>query len=159
LTRWHVSHNDTYSTISCFMPYHQYLVFRTLDLLVLPGWIEHVESWASQRISSWIGIILGTHIRFSNHKVPLSSSVKSLVLFSFISCRISFSFSSLSWAFLIYASSISSTSTATTASFAIARLRYLISRHSSGLILLVNVALQYFLWLKAFAMTLALLGW
>jgi hypothetical protein len=26
LTRWHVSHNDTYSAISLFMSYHQYLV-------------------------------------------------------------------------------------------------------------------------------------
>jgi hypothetical protein len=30
LTHWHVSYNDTYSAISPFMSYHQYLVFRSL---------------------------------------------------------------------------------------------------------------------------------
>jgi hypothetical protein len=159
LTRWHVSHNDTYSAISRFIPYHQYIVYRSLYILVLPGWIEYTKSWASRRISFQIDFRLGTHIHFPNHKVPLSSSVKSLVLFSFISCCISFSFSSSSWVFLIYASSIGSTSTAISVSFTIARLRYLIFWCNFGLILLAIVALQHFLRLKAFAMTLAFPGW
>jgi hypothetical protein len=102
LTCWHVSHNDTYSMISRFMPYHQYLVFGSLYLLVLLGWIEYAKSWASQRISSLIGFRLGMHICFPNHKVPLSSSVESLIMFSFMSYRISFSFSSSSWHFLTW---------------------------------------------------------
>jgi hypothetical protein len=159
LTRWHVSHNDTYFVISRFMPYHQYLVFKSLYILVLPVWIEYAESWASRRINSQIGFRLGTHIYFPNHKVPLSSLVKSLVLFSFISCRISLSFPSSSWAFLISDSNVGSTSIAIVASFTIARLWYLISWHSSGRILLAKVVLQYFLWLKASATTLAFPGW
>jgi hypothetical protein len=112
MTLWHVSHNNTYSAISHFIPCHQYLVFRCWYILVLPGWIEYAELWASQRICSRIGLGLGTHIRFPNHKVPWSSLVKSLVLFSFISCCISFSFTSSSWAFLILASSVCSISIA-----------------------------------------------
>jgi hypothetical protein len=53
---------------------------------------------------------------------------------------------------------VCSTSIVTVALFTIARLRYLISLCNSGCILLGKVALQYFLCLKASAMTLALLG-
>jgi hypothetical protein len=145
LTHWHVSHNDTYSAISRFMPYHQYLVFRSLYILVLLGWIEYAKSCVSRIISSLIGFRLGTHIRFPNHKVPSPSSVKSLVLFFFMSYRISFSFSSSIYAFLISTSSVGSTSTAIVVSLTIARLRYLISWCNSCLILLAIVVLQYLL--------------
>jgi hypothetical protein len=141
LTLWHVSHNYMYSAISRFMSCYQYLVSRSWYILVLPGWIEYAESWASQRISSQIGLRLGTHIHFPNHKVPGSSLVKSLVLFSFMSCHISFSLSSSSWAFLISTLSIGSISTSIAASFTIARLRYPNSWHNSSLILMASVAL------------------
>jgi hypothetical protein len=49
LTLWQVSHKDTYSMMSRFIPYHQYLVFKSLYILVLPGWIEYVESCASDQ--------------------------------------------------------------------------------------------------------------
>jgi hypothetical protein len=45
LTCQHVSHNYMYSAISRFMPYHQYLVFRSLYSLVLSGWIKYANSW------------------------------------------------------------------------------------------------------------------
>jgi hypothetical protein len=86
-----------------------------------------------------MGCRSGTHIYFPNHKIPLSSSVNSLVLFSLMSYRISFSFSSSSWPFLISDSSVGSTSTGTTVSFTITRLSYLISLHSSSRILLAKI--------------------
>jgi hypothetical protein len=48
LIRWHISHNDTYSAISRFMPYHQYLVFRSLVHLGTFGmnWICCVMSFS-----------------------------------------------------------------------------------------------------------------
>jgi hypothetical protein len=141
LTLWHVSYNDTYFVISLSMPYHQYLVFRSWYILVLLGWIEYAEPWASRRISSRIDLRLGTHIRFPHHKVPWSSLVTSLVLFSFISYRISCSFSSSIWAFLVSALSVDSISTAIAVSFTTARLRYPISWHNFGFIRLTTVVL------------------
>jgi hypothetical protein len=157
-TLWQVSHNDTYSTMSRFIPYHQYRVFKSLYILVLPGWIEYAESWASQSMSSLRCFRLGTHIRFSNHKVPWLSFEKSLVLLSLINCLISFNFASSNSPSQISASKVGSTYIVTVASFTIVRLRYLISLHNSGRILLAKVALQYFLRLSASSTTLAFLG-
>jgi hypothetical protein len=51
-TLWQVSQRDMCSAISLFIPYHQYQVFKSLYILVLPGLIKYVESWASQSINS-----------------------------------------------------------------------------------------------------------
>jgi hypothetical protein len=82
--------------------------FEKLRILILDlefhqhlGSLKHVIN-----IIMWVRDMgcYSTHIHFPNHKVSLSPSVKSLVMFSFMSCHISFSFSSSSWAFLISAS-------------------------------------------------------
>jgi hypothetical protein len=145
--------------MSRFIPHHQYWVFKSLYILVLPGWIEYAELWASQSMSSLRCFRLGTHIHFPNHRVPWLSSEKSLILLSLINCRISFSFGPSNYPSRISASKVCSTSIAITSSFTIARLRYLISLRNSGRILLAKVALQYFLQLKASAMTFSLPGW
>jgi hypothetical protein len=158
-TLWQVSHNDTYSAMSHFIPYHQYQVFKSLYILVLPGWIEYAESWASRSMSSLSCFRLGTHVHFPNHRVPWLSSKKSLVLLSLINYRISFSFASSNCPSRISASKVGSTSIVTATSFTIVRLRYLISLRNSSHILVAKVALQYFLRLKASAMTFTLPGW
>jgi hypothetical protein len=158
-TIWQVSHNDTYSVMSHFILYHQYRVFKSLCILVLPGWIEYVESWASRSMSSLRCFWLGTHICFPNHRMPWLSAEKVLVLLSLINYHISFSFASSNCPSQISASKVGSTSIVTVAPFTIARLIYLISLRNSGCILLAKVALQYFLWLKASAITFALPGW
>jgi hypothetical protein len=140
-TLWQVSQRDTYSTMSLFIPYHQYRVFKSLYILVLPGWIEYVESWASRRISSLRCFRLGTHIRFPNHRVPWLSSKKALALLSLVNCHISYSFASSSCLSQISTSKVGSTSIMTVASFTIVRLRYLISLRNSGCIHLAKVAL------------------
>jgi hypothetical protein len=121
--------------------------------------LAHLGTTWMDRICSRIGLRLGTHIHFPNHKVPWSSSVKSLVLFSFMNYHISFSFSSSSCAFLISASSVGSISTAIAASFTIARLIYPNSWHNIGHLSMASVALQCFLRLKASATMLAFPGW
>jgi hypothetical protein len=136
-TLWHVSHWATYSVTSRFIPYHQ----------------------SSLRINSLMCFRLGTHIHLSNHMVPWLSSEKSLVLLSQINCHISFNFASFNWPSRISASRVGSTSIVTVASFTIPRLRYSISLHSFGRILLAKVVLQYFLWLSASTTTLAFAGW
>jgi hypothetical protein len=158
-TLWQVSHNDTYSAMSHFIPYQQYQVFKSLYILVLPWWIEYAESWTSRSMSFLWCFRLGTHIRFPNHRVPWLSSEKSLVLLSLINCHISFSFASSNYPFWISTSKVGLTSIVTVTSFTIARLRYLISLRNYGCIIMANVALQYFLWLMALAMTLNLPGW
>jgi hypothetical protein len=158
-TLWQVSHNNTYSAMSHFIPYHQYWIFKSLYILILLGWIEYAESWTSQSMSSLRCFRLGTHIHFPNHRVPRLSSEKVLVLLSLINCRISFSFVSSNCPFRIYASKVGSTSITIVASFTIAKLRYLISLCNSGHILLAKDALQYFLWLSVSATTLAFPGW
>jgi hypothetical protein len=122
--------------MSLFIPYHQYRVFKSLYILVSLGWIEYVESWTSQRISSLRCFRLGTHIRFPNHRVPWLSYEKSLVFLSLINYCISCSFASSSCLSQISASKVGSTSITTVASFTIVRLRYLISLCNSGRILL-----------------------
>jgi hypothetical protein len=144
-TLWQVSHNNTYSAMAHFIPYHQYWVFKSLYILVLPGWIEYAESWASRSMSSLRCFQLGTHSHFPNHRVPWLSSEKSLVLLSWINYRISFSFVSSNCPSRISASKVGSTSIVSTTSFTIVRLRYLIYLRNSGHILLAKVALQYFL--------------
>jgi hypothetical protein len=147
------------SVISLFIPYQQYRVFKYLYILVLLGWIKYAESWASLSINSLMCFWLGTHIHFPNHRVPWLSSEKSLVLLSLINCHISVSLGSSSCPPHISNSKVGSTFIATVRSFTIERLRYSISWRNSGHIRWSNVALQYFFWLKASAMTLTLPGW
>jgi hypothetical protein len=94
-----------------------------------------------------------------NHKVPWLSSEKSLVLLSRINCYMYFNFASSNWPSWISASRVGSTSVVTLALFTIPRLRYSICLRNSVCILLVKVALQYFLRHSAFATTLAFSEW
>jgi hypothetical protein len=123
-THWQVSHRATYYVTSLFILYHQYLVFKSLYILVLLGWMEYAKSWASLRITSLMCFRLGTHIYLPNHRVPWLSSKKSLVLLSLINCRISCSFTSSNWPFRISSSRVGSTSIITLVPFTIPRLRY-----------------------------------
>jgi hypothetical protein len=85
LTLQQLSLLATYTTIS-FILVHQNFDFRSQYILLLLGWIDSLDRWASSKIlvlSSWS---LGTTRRLSNQNTPLSSSLKrlsgSLVIFS-----------------------------------------------------------------------------
>jgi hypothetical protein len=110
------------------------------------------------RINSLMCFILGMLICSPNHKVSLLSSEKSLVLLYLINCHISFSFASSNWPSRISASIFDLTSIIIVASFTIPRLRYSISLHNSGRIILAKVVLQYISWLSVSATTLAFPG-
>jgi hypothetical protein len=86
LTLQQLSHFATYASISFFNLVHQNHNFKPRYILLLSGWIDNLERWASSRIlvlSSWS---FGTTRQSSNHITPCSSSLKwllgSLFIFS-----------------------------------------------------------------------------
>lgn len=80
----HVSHLTVYSAISFFIHFHQKLYFKSWYILLLPGWIENLERWASSMIlfrNSWS---LGT-----NNQLP---KPKNTILIGSKTRRLGFSF-------------------------------------------------------------------
>jgi len=67
LTLRQMSHSDTYLAISLFILVHQNRCFRSWYILLLPGWRDSREVWASSRIYFWGSKSLGTTIRLLNH--------------------------------------------------------------------------------------------
>jgi hypothetical protein len=76
LTLRHVSHSDTYFTISLFILVHQKLFFKFWYILLVPGWIEYLEQWVSSMILRWTSKFFGTTRRFLNHRTLLASYQK-----------------------------------------------------------------------------------
>jgi hypothetical protein len=75
LTLQHVSHFNTYFTISLFILVHQKLFFKSWYILLVPGWIEYLEQWASSIILRWSSKFFGTIRRSLNHRT-LSASYR-----------------------------------------------------------------------------------
>jgi hypothetical protein len=90
-----------------------------------------------------MSFLLVTHICFPNHRVPWRSLKKSLILLSLINCCISINFRSSSCPSCISPSKLHLTSIAIMVPFTIAWLRYSISRHNFGRILLGKLVLHY----------------
>jgi hypothetical protein len=72
-TLWQVSHVVTYLAISFFILVHQNLFWRPCYILLLLGWIEYLDKWASSNIFLRRVWSFGTTRWFLNHKIPLSS--------------------------------------------------------------------------------------
>src|SRR6266540_867522 len=73
---WHTSHSAIYLAISRFILVHQNLCFRSSYILVLLGWIENLERWASSKICFLNSRFLGTTSLFLNHMTPSWSCLK-----------------------------------------------------------------------------------
>jgi hypothetical protein len=76
LTLWHMSHSDTYFTISLFILVHQKLFFKSWYILLVPGWIVYLEQWASCMILRWSLKFFRTTRRSLNHRTPSASCRK-----------------------------------------------------------------------------------
>jgi hypothetical protein len=76
LTLRHVSHSNTYFTISLFILVHQKLFLKSWYILLVPRWIEYLEQWASC-IILWQSLkFFGTMRRSLNHRTPSASCRK-----------------------------------------------------------------------------------
>lgn len=67
LTLRQISHSDTYLAISLFILVHQNCCLRSWYILLLPGWIDSREEWASSRICFLSSKSFGTTSRVLNH--------------------------------------------------------------------------------------------
>jgi hypothetical protein len=76
LTLQHVSHSDTYFAISLFILVHQKLFFKFWYILLVSGWIEYWEQWASFMILWWSLRSFRTTRRPLNHRTPSTSCRK-----------------------------------------------------------------------------------
>jgi hypothetical protein len=76
LTLRQVSHSNTYFAISRFILVHQKFFFKSWYILLVPGWIEYHEQWASSMILRRSSKSIETTRRSSNHRTPLASCQK-----------------------------------------------------------------------------------
>jgi hypothetical protein len=76
LTLQHVSHSDIYFAISLFILVHQKLFFKSWYILLVYGWIEYLEQWASSMILRWSSKFFRTMRRSLNHRTPSISYQK-----------------------------------------------------------------------------------
>jgi hypothetical protein len=79
LTLQQLSHLATYDAISFFIFVPQNFGFRSQYILLLLGWIDSLDWWASSKIFVWSSWSFGTTRSSSNHNIPLSSSLKRLL--------------------------------------------------------------------------------
>ena len=70
LILWHWKHRLTYSLISRSIPIHQYILFRSWYIFIIPGWIVHLDLCLSSIICYLRSKTSGTHILFQNLKTP-----------------------------------------------------------------------------------------
>jgi hypothetical protein len=70
---WQVSYSDTYFAISHFILVHQKFFFKSWYILLVSGWIEYCEQWASFMILWWSSKSFGTTRRSLNHRTPSAS--------------------------------------------------------------------------------------
>jgi hypothetical protein len=75
LTLQHVSHSDIYFSISRFILVHHKFFFKSWYILLVPGWIEYREQWASSMILRWSSKSFRITRRPLNHKT-LSTSCR-----------------------------------------------------------------------------------
>ena len=75
-TCWQVRHLDTKSATSLFIPFYQYVFFKSWYILVEPGWILEVEKWAFI-ISFLSSSTSGTHSLVPKRNMPSLSITKS----------------------------------------------------------------------------------
>jgi hypothetical protein len=68
-----VSHSDTYLAISHFILVHQKFFFKSWYILLVPGWIEYREQWASSMILRRSSKSFRTTRRSLNHRTPSAS--------------------------------------------------------------------------------------
>src|SRR6266540_3695140 len=65
-----MSHSAMYLAISLFILVHQNFFFKSWYILLLLGWIENLERWASSKICFINSRFLGITILFLNHMTP-----------------------------------------------------------------------------------------
>jgi hypothetical protein len=56
--------------MSAFVPFHQYFYFKSIYILVDPGWMEYAELWASSVMVCQKSPPSGAHILILYHSVP-----------------------------------------------------------------------------------------
>jgi hypothetical protein len=76
LTLRHMSYSDTYFAISHFILIHQFFFFKSWYILLIPGWIEYREQWASSMILRRSTKSFGTTRQSLNHRTPSASCRK-----------------------------------------------------------------------------------
>jgi hypothetical protein len=76
LTLRHMSHSDTYFTISLFILVHYKLFFKSWYILLVHGWIEYLEQWESSMILRRSSKSFGTTRQYWNHRTPSASCRK-----------------------------------------------------------------------------------
>jgi hypothetical protein len=76
LILWQVSHSNTYLDISCFILIHQKFFLRSWYILLVPGWIEYHEQWASSMILRWSSKSFRTMRWSLNYRTPSTSCRK-----------------------------------------------------------------------------------
>jgi hypothetical protein len=76
LTLQQVSHFDTYFTISCFILIHQKFFFKSWYILLVLGWIEYCEKWASSLILQRSSKSIETTRQSLNHRTASASCQK-----------------------------------------------------------------------------------
>ena len=162
LTLRQISHSDTYLATSRFILVHQNRCLRSWYILVLPGWMEYLERWASSRICFRSSKSLGTTSRFLNHKTPSPSKWKHATRGSFyLSLCLIFSMPILSfWAAITWSRRVGvRTMLARVPSATIAKFIFSISWHKVSCKTIAETQLQLALRLNASATTFALPGW
>ena len=154
-----MSHLATNSAMSLFIPRHQYLLLKSINVFVAPGWMEYVELCAPSMITWRKSPFFGTQMRSLYHSVSFSSTRNPgafpLPVFLFMVLRYRSSF----WACLICSSSVGCTfSIFAVPWLTICRFKCFGSLASSVGSNRRLKALQWALWLNASATTFAFPG-
>ena len=76
LTLPQMSHSEMYLVVSYFIFSHQYKWRKSWYILLLPGWMDNLELWASSKIFLLSSSLEGTTNRFLNFSTPWSSTLK-----------------------------------------------------------------------------------
>jgi hypothetical protein len=76
LTRWQVSHSDTYFAVSHFILINQKFTFKSWYILLVLRWIEYREQWASSMFLQRSSKSFRTTRWSLNHRTPSASCRK-----------------------------------------------------------------------------------
>ena len=71
-----MSHYEMYLVVSCFIFGHQYKWRKSWYILLLRGWMDNLELWASSKNFLLSSSLEGTANRFLNFTTPWSSILK-----------------------------------------------------------------------------------
>lgn len=96
-TCWQIKHLATNLEISCFIPGHQYICFRSQNIFILPRWIKYILLCASVKMSCFNSKLFRTHNLLWNYNILSIPTLNSVDESLWIWSRLATNFGSTFW--------------------------------------------------------------